>query len=60
VNYSSVVKIARLVHTNNLSACKTVAAQSWCSKLSRKRFSALAHGFFSSGIILPPKSGQSG
>ena len=38
----SVFKIGRLVHTNDFSARKTVAAQSWCSKLSRERFSALA------------------
>src|SRR6516164_4988568 len=42
VNDSSVFKIGRLVHTNDLSARKTVAAQSWRSKLSRERFSALA------------------
>ena len=35
-------KIGRLVHTNDLSARKTVAAQSWCSRLSRERFSAMA------------------
>ena len=42
VNDNSVFKIGRLVHTNDLSARETVAAQSWCSKLSRERFSAMA------------------
>jgi hypothetical protein len=35
VNDSSVFKIGRVVHTNDLSGRKTVAAQSWRSKLSR-------------------------
>ena len=46
----------RRAATNDPSHRKNVAAEARCSRLSRERFSALAHGFFGSSTILPSKS----